>query len=142
MSYVPVNLGLSADKLRSLGNGRGVRLHASHIGKGVPVHMTRRQADKAMRHHRAGKGMILRLSPAQVRHHQRGGADWTTARPRGGGGIMGKGVISARVPRPRKNIAAAPRAATGGQQKNSADHPIVTSFERDPLPGEHYAIPQ
>ena len=191
MSYVPVPLGLTHEHVRKLARGYGIRLTPAMMsGKGgYPVHMTRRQAAKAMR----GKGMILRMSPAQIKHHMRGegwfssivdagkslakkyapalfdkaksalsnganslidkyapssvrdiakkgasyGLDKLTdlakskvgggiRRPRGGAGVMGAGAKRTRT----------------GQVKRTPHHPVVTSFERDPLPGEHFAIPQ
>jgi hypothetical protein len=163
MSYVPVPVGLSADKLRKLAHGHGVRVSAANVGSGVTIHMTRRQAEKTHRHIKVGKGLILRLSPAQVKHHMRGEgwmADALAGQYRKDGGPILGTHVSSCFPRARvaahvtpvtatttgDGIAAskrpAKRARTTGQQSRSADHPMVTSFERDPLPGEHFAIPQ
>jgi hypothetical protein len=195
MSYVPVPIALTHDKIRKLARGYGIRLAPEHIGVqgGAPIHMTRRQADKAARQSRMGKGMILRLSQAQIRHHMKGegwfsdivgagkkalqkvapglidkalpfvqkgahalidkyapssvrdiakkgvsyGSDKLADYGKSqfsGGGIRGRGVMAGR--------GVGSKRTRTGQTKRSANHPVVTSFERDPLPGEHFAIPQ
>lgn len=148
MSYVPIGVNLNQAKAQRLMAGHSVRLGRDAVGGKLHVHMTRRQADKWTRHSRSGKGMILRMSQAQIRHHRR------EARPAsiqnvdtssradtvgsGAAGRMGRGFGR------RTTVAAggAPLVAHTRQRKTSANHVVTTSFEKDPLPGEHYAIPQ
>lgn len=153
MSYVPVGVNLTQAKAQRLMAGHSVRLGKESVGGKLHVHMTRRQADKWSKHSRSGKGMLLRMSMAQIRHHKRGArtvdpiqnvdTSTTNSGAAVGTGISGRGI--AKRKRTPKAV-----AATGGdalqpqtkQRKRSANHPVVTTFEKDPLPGEHYAIPQ
>ncbi len=152
MSYVPVGVNLTQAKAQRLMAGHSVRLGKDSAGGGLHVHMTRRQADKWARHSRAGKGMILRMSTAQIRHHKRGAraasanpienVDTSTTNSGAvGAGISGRGVAK-RKRTPKAPVAADALEPQTKQRKRSANHPIVTTFEKDPLPGEHYAIPQ
>lgn len=148
MSYVPIGVNLTQAKAQRLMSGHSVRLDRGAVGGNIHVHMTRRQADKITRHSRSGKGMMLRLSQAQIRHHRRAAhgiqnVDTSTTSDMGRG--VGRGVTG-HMKRPREprvvHTSGAPLIAQTKQRKTSANHPVTTTFEKDPLPGEHYAIPQ
>lgn len=144
-SYLPIGVNLTQNKARRLMAGHAVHLGKEAHGGSLKVHMTRRQADKWAKHSKAGKGMILRMSTAQIRHHKRGSIqNVDTSTRSSGGGVSGSiGVRRPRSKRPRPQGRATAAVTKGTRQKpNSADHPVVTTFEKDPLPGEHYAIPQ
>lgn len=150
-SYVPVGVNLTQAKAQRLMAGHSVRLTKESAGGKLHVHMTRRQADKWAKHSRVGRGMILRMSTAQIRHHKRGArssnpienVDTSTTNS---GAAVGTGLKRRRTAAAASSSAAATPAAAlepqTKQRKRSANHPVVTTFEKDPLPGEHYAIPQ
>lgn len=155
-SYVPVGVNLTQAKAMRLMAGHSVRLGKEAVGGKLHVHMTRRQADKWSKHSRVGKGMLLRMSTAQIRHHKRGAravvnptenVDTSTTTHDVGGRVAPKRRRTASrkaTPSSGGGGAVAPDALQPQtkQRKRSANHPVVTTFEKDPLPGEHYAIPQ
>jgi hypothetical protein len=144
MSYVPVGLNLTQAKAARLMAGHSVRLGKEAHGGGLHVHMTRRQADKWTRHSRTGKGMLLRMSTAQIRHHKRGARVATSETAE-----VPTSQSGGRVAKRRRTTTT---VGTGGgappiesqtkQLKRSAQHPRLTTFEKDPLPGEHTAVVQ
>lgn len=149
-SYVPIGVNLTQDKARRLMAGHSVRLGKESVGGKLHVHMTRRQADKWAKHSRVGKGMILRMSTAQIRHHKRGASAATaspienvdTSTTTSGGGVKRRRAPSHKATASGGGVPAAELNPQTKQRKKSANHPVVTTFEKDPLPGEHYAIPQ
>lgn len=150
MSYVPVGLNLTQAKAQRLMAGHSVRLSKESSGGKLHVHMTRRQADKWTRHSKSGKGMILRMSTAQIRHHKRGARAVanpienvdTSTTTQDGGGVRKRRRTTSHKGGGAPAVAAAALEPQTKQRKRSANHPVVTTFEKDPLPGEHYAIPQ
>lgn len=65
---------LSPTQVQKLMRGHNIRLtHANLMKASHPVHLTKRQHNKLMKHKKLGRGMMLQFSPKQVRHHLKHG---------------------------------------------------------------------
>ncbi len=68
----------TAEQIKKLAKGMGVRVAHNHLTGSHVVHLTKRQLNKVKKSSRNGVGMVLRMSPTQIRHNMKGGGIFDT----------------------------------------------------------------
>lgn len=72
-SYVKHHVHLEKPQFHKLAKGLGVRIAHKHLKGSHEVHLTSRQLAKMGKHHKLGKGIVLKMSPSQLRHNKKYG---------------------------------------------------------------------